>query len=218
VDESSTGLTRNVGFDPFRLVKVTPSGQRHGTSNRRMGCASNNGGIPLERGSALHDPGPGLHLRKQSVRAWRSQAGFLPRGLIPSVDGRPSVSRRWATEAFPKSGRLSNASSDVSRTSPTVFRPAANSAFFIRVGIELHGLVSYPEALALAQARSFLRLHPSFDPVLIMNLEQTRIRVDVLCPQLLHHRPLVGPIVLPIREYVSKLAWIHASWRSSGNY
>jgi hypothetical protein len=37
--------------------------QRHGTSNRRMGRASNNGGIPLERGSALHDPGPGLHLR-----------------------------------------------------------------------------------------------------------------------------------------------------------
>src|SRR6266446_5395111 len=82
------------------------------------------------------------------------------------------------------------------------------------LGIELHGLVSYPEALALAQARSFLRLHPSFDPVLIMNLEQTRIRVDVLCPQLLHHRPLVGPIIFPIREYVSKLAWIHASWRS----
>src|SRR6266446_8566533 len=44
------------------------------------------------------------------------------------------------------------------------------------LGIELHGLVSYPEALALAQARSFLRLHPSFDSVLIMNLEQTRIR------------------------------------------
>jgi hypothetical protein len=32
--------------------------QRHGTSNRRMGRASNHGGIPLERGSALHDPGP----------------------------------------------------------------------------------------------------------------------------------------------------------------
>src|SRR5215831_1170181 len=31
--------------------------QRHGTSDRRMGRASNNGGIPLERGSALHDPG-----------------------------------------------------------------------------------------------------------------------------------------------------------------
>jgi hypothetical protein len=37
--------------------------QGHGTSDRRMGRASNNGGIPLERGSALHDPGPGLHLR-----------------------------------------------------------------------------------------------------------------------------------------------------------
>src|ERR1700751_2580078 len=28
------------------------------------------------------------------------------------------------------------------------------------LGIELHGLVSYPEALALAQARSFLHLQP----------------------------------------------------------
>src|SRR5262249_48468360 len=37
--------------------------QRHGTSDRRMARASNNGGISLERGSALHDPGPGLHLR-----------------------------------------------------------------------------------------------------------------------------------------------------------
>jgi len=30
--------------------------QCHGTPNRRMGRASNNGGIPLERGSAVHDP------------------------------------------------------------------------------------------------------------------------------------------------------------------
>src|SRR5262252_6142167 len=30
--------------------------QRHGTSNRLMGSTSNNGGISLERGSALHDP------------------------------------------------------------------------------------------------------------------------------------------------------------------
>ena len=43
----------------------------------------------------------------------------------------PSVFRRCATEAAPKTGRLSNASSDVSRTSPIVFKPAANSAFFI---------------------------------------------------------------------------------------
>ena len=33
------------------------------SSDRRMGRASNNGGISLERGSALHDPAPGLHLR-----------------------------------------------------------------------------------------------------------------------------------------------------------
>jgi Major Facilitator Superfamily len=32
--------------------------QRHNKSERRMDCASNNGSIPLERGSALHDPGP----------------------------------------------------------------------------------------------------------------------------------------------------------------
>ena len=37
--------------------------QRHSKSHGRMGCASNHGGIPLERGSALHDPGPGSHLR-----------------------------------------------------------------------------------------------------------------------------------------------------------
>jgi hypothetical protein len=36
-----------------------------------------------------------------------------------------------------------------------------------------------------------------------MYLEQTRIRVDVLCPQLRHHRlHLVGPIVFAIREHV----------------
>src|SRR5262252_2206568 len=37
--------------------------QRHGTSDRQMGRASNNGGIPLERGSALHGPGPRSDLR-----------------------------------------------------------------------------------------------------------------------------------------------------------
>ena len=37
--------------------------QRHGRSDRRMGRASNNGGIPLERGSALHGPGPRSDLR-----------------------------------------------------------------------------------------------------------------------------------------------------------
>src|SRR5258708_30363238 len=51
--------------------------------------------------------------------------GFLLSGLTPSVDGRPSVSRRWATEVFPRSWKLSSVSSEISRTSPTVLRPAA---------------------------------------------------------------------------------------------
>src|SRR6202035_5748704 len=104
--------------------------------------------------------GPTTHsfLRRRIVKS-ANQAGFLPDGPTPSVDGRPSVWRRWATEAFSKSGRLSNASSDISRACPTVFTPAANSASFIRVGIGFRGLVCHPEALASDQARSFpLRL------------------------------------------------------------
>src|SRR5258708_32150911 len=59
---------------------------------------------------------------------------LLPKGLTPSHDGRPSASRRWATEAFPRSWKLSRISSDVSRTSPTVFRPAAANTLRIRAG------------------------------------------------------------------------------------
>ena len=52
-----------IGFDLFyAFVIVRPQrarlDQRHSKSHGRMGCASNHGGIPLERGSALHDPGP----------------------------------------------------------------------------------------------------------------------------------------------------------------
>jgi len=67
-------------------------------------------------------------------RVGKCSRAVLLHGRTPSVDGRPSVSRRWATEPFPKSGKLSNASSDVSRTSPTVFRPAAISMFCRRAG------------------------------------------------------------------------------------
>src|ERR1700704_4423045 len=63
-----------------------------------------------------------------------NQAGFLLTGLTPSVDGRPKVSRRWATEVIPRAWKLSSISSDVSRTSPTVFRPADASALRIRAG------------------------------------------------------------------------------------
>ena len=62
--------------------------QRHNKSERRMGCASNNGSIPLERGPALHDPGPGLHLRcgrhTPTAPASPSQNGFVER-LIGSI-------------------------------------------------------------------------------------------------------------------------------------
>ena len=58
----------------------------------------------------------------------------MPNGLTPSQDARPSVSRRWATEPFPRSWKLSSVSSEISRTSPTVFRPAAANTFRMRAG------------------------------------------------------------------------------------
>jgi hypothetical protein len=57
---------------------------------------------------------------------------FSP-GRTPSVDAGPKVSRRWATEPGPRSGRPSSVASDASRTSPTVFQPAAVTAFRILV-------------------------------------------------------------------------------------
>jgi hypothetical protein len=54
-------------------------------------------------------------------------------GRTPSVDGSPSVSRRWATEPFPRSGRPKSVASEASRISPTVFQPAAVTAFRILV-------------------------------------------------------------------------------------
>ena len=53
--------------------------------------------------------------------------------------------------------------------------------------------------------------------LLIVHFEETGIRGDVFCPQLLHHRlHFMGPIVFAIREHVSKLVWIHGSnvWRA----
>ena len=47
---------------------------------------------------------------------------------------------------------------------------------------------------------------------LIVHLEETRICVDVLRPQPLHHRlHFTGPIILAIRQHVSKLAWVQSS-------
>src|SRR5438876_6188436 len=58
---------------------------------------------------------------------------FLPKDLTPSVYGRPNFLRRSESEPFPKTGRLISVSSDISRTSPTVFRSAARRAFWILV-------------------------------------------------------------------------------------
>src|SRR5712672_656777 len=58
-----------------------------------------------------------------------NQVGFLPKGLTPTVEGRPKVSRRCATDPFPRSWRFNNIASDASRISPTVFKPAVVSAF-----------------------------------------------------------------------------------------
>jgi 8-oxo-dGTP diphosphatase len=60
--------------------------------------------------------------------------GFLLGGLTPSVDGKPRGSRRWATDPLPKSLKLSSVSFEISRTSPTVSRPAATSTLRIRGG------------------------------------------------------------------------------------
>ncbi len=49
-------------------------------------------------------------------------------------------------------------------------------------------------------------------PLLIVHFEETGIRGDVFCPQLLHHRlHFMGPIVFAIWEHISRLAWIHFS-------
>jgi hypothetical protein len=73
-----------------------------------------------------------------------NQAGFLPKGLPPSVEGKPSVSRRQAIAPLPRSGKLRSLSSEVSRSSPSVFIPAALSAFRILVAIDK---ISRPSSL-----------------------------------------------------------------------
>jgi Integrase core domain len=61
----------NYRFDQFyafiivRLPQRPRLDQRHSKSDGRMGCTSNNGSIPLERGSALYDPKPRSDLRQR---------------------------------------------------------------------------------------------------------------------------------------------------------
>ena len=86
---------------------------------------------------------------------------FLPNGRAPSHAGGPRVSRRRAIERTPRSWKPSSGSSEISRTSPTVFRPAAASTLRIRAGnsTSLIGVSSGSCALDRAcSARSFLCL------------------------------------------------------------
>ena len=103
-------------------------------------------------------------LRHEAARQGLAISGWL----FPQ---RPnSVRRRQAKRlakmghrGLSKSGRPSNASSEISRTSPTVFRPAANSAFFVRVGNRLHGPACFPQSSGVGSTRSFPRLQPYRD-------------------------------------------------------
>ena len=119
------------------LASVSDCGLRQKAGSRKgiNSHASPSRGRPLSTLSASRLERRDIAQRRpRGLGNFANQAGFLPTGLTPSVDGMPRVSRKWVTEAFPKSGRLSNASSDCSRTSPTILMPAANSAFLIRVG------------------------------------------------------------------------------------
>ena len=107
--------------------------------------------------------------------ATSNHPGFLPKGLTPSVEGRPSVSRRWATEACPKSGRASNALPDISRTSPQSSGQPRTARSLPALGIGLHGSVCRPEAPASAQARSYLHLSPSSTRAIRKALENPSI-------------------------------------------
>jgi hypothetical protein len=62
------------------------------------------------------------------------QIGFPPGDRTPSHDGSPRVSRRWASDVFPRSWKLSRVSSEISRTSPTISRPAASNTVRTRAG------------------------------------------------------------------------------------
>ena len=88
--------------------------------------------MDLRPGAIPSAAGSGTEARRGAITKGivksANQAGFLPSGVTPSVDGRPKVLRRCPTEPCPRSGKLSNISSDASRTSPTVLKPAAVNA------------------------------------------------------------------------------------------
>ena len=69
-----------------------------------------------------------------------------------------------------------------------------------------------PLDIGLRQVGTQGRAAAAARPLLIVHLEETRICIDVVCPQQLHHRlHVVGPIVFDIRRHISELAYIDCS-------
>ena len=64
----------------------------------------------------------------------------------------------------------------------------------------------------------WLRYRAAVQLILIAHLEETRIRVDEVCPKQFHHRRhLVGPKVFAVRElFASRLRFIVPEWGAPG--
>ena len=92
------------------------------------------------------------HYRRKGFAIAANQVGFLPKGLTPSVEGRPNVSRRCATDPFPRSWRFNNIALMplVSRRRFSSPRWLARSAPSWKIG--RFRWVCRPEALALDRA------------------------------------------------------------------
>jgi hypothetical protein len=84
--------------------------------------------LPASTSSSNRTSSSGVHLLPRCCAGIPPLSHFLL-GLTPSRDDRPKVSRRCVTDPDPRSGRPSNISSEASRTSPTVLKPAPDSAF-----------------------------------------------------------------------------------------
>jgi hypothetical protein len=121
-----------------RVVAVAPA---HAPSDWQVTfqlCRNRDISTLLQQHKLWSDGVPDLRDASSKPSGWTGTSErfhfFGTPGRTPSVDGRPNIVRNWMTDPFPKWGSLSRSSSDISRTSPTVFRPAAKSAFLIRSG------------------------------------------------------------------------------------
>jgi hypothetical protein len=135
------------------MTSPVPRVRAHDFRQQQLGqrfwrCPSNLDGLRPERRLNVHQRSlneicPAVHVTVDGnghlfhggwLASYHFPFAFGRVGLTPSQEGSPNDSRRWLTELFPKSGKLNSASSEVSRPSPTVFKPANLYAFLVRVG------------------------------------------------------------------------------------